>query len=232
MDTSAKQNVALAEDLARKMNTVAHKWEHADTVRNDAVSMAIDLGLDVNAKYLLEIAALMHDVGLDYCEDRTTHSSKSVDVFTETFRDRPLTEKDGEAVKFLIMYHDKYSKAAELHPDEKLLIMLRILIDADTLELLGQRGYDRAIETAQSRGWPDYDYNNPKGETFGFSSDDFDKRFKLKREGKVDFATEPSLVGQLNFQISCTDLLFTDWAKSKAFCGVKFLKEKIKNIIL
>lgn len=228
---SIEKNITIAENLARKMNTVAHKWEHADIVRNDVLFMANDLGLDDNDKQLLEIAALMHDVGLDYCDDRAVHPSKSVDIFTEAFKDQPFTEKDQETIKFLILHHDKYSKAVELHPDEKTLTMLRVLIDADTLELLGSRGYERAVETALSRGLPDYDQDNPSGITTGYTSQDFDKRFLQKKEGEVIYAIEPTLVGQLNFQISCADLLFTDWAKNKSVDGIIYLKNKIVSII-
>lgn len=226
-----KTDVMIAEDLARKMNTVAHKWEHADIVRNDVISMACDLDLDSKDKHLLEIAALMHDVGLDYCDDRATHSEKSVGIFTKAYRDQQFPENDRATIEFLIMHHDKYAKAVELHPDEKKMIMLRILIDADTLELLGPRGFERAKETAISRGWPDFDKDNPRGTTAGFSSTDFDKRFLQKREGKVIYATEPTLVGQLNFQISCADLLFTEWAKNKSVNGVAYLKDKIASLV-
>ena len=50
INMSTDKNITIAESLARKMNTVAHKWEHADIVRNDVLSMANDLGLDDNDK--------------------------------------------------------------------------------------------------------------------------------------------------------------------------------------
>jgi HD superfamily phosphodiesterase len=224
--------IKLSEDFAKKMNTVAHHFNHADQVRNEAVSIGLKEGLDSNDLFLLEIAALWHDVGLDYVKDRKDHPQKSSDMFLEAFDNNEVfTALEKNDITFLLLFHDKYSEAKMKCSDERVLKMLRILIDADTLELLGEIGFQRAVETQKDRNWSVFDPNNPKGETYEYSSKDFDKRFKLKKENKVLTGIEPTLVGQLNFQISCADLLYTASAKTKSIPGVKFLKDKIQEII-
>lgn len=224
--------VKISEQHARGMQTVAHHYDHADQVRKYAIEIASSEGLSPQDIAQVELAALWHDIGLDYVEDRYKHPEKAAELFGQTFSDEKLLNTDEkENIAFLINYHDKYKEAQSLCNNQRLLQMLRILIDADTLELLGERGYERAKETVQERNWPDYDPNNPRGETYGFSSDKFDLRFAAKRSGQLADAIEPTLIGQLNFQISCADLLFTHLAKVKGTNGVEYLKHKIENIV-
>ncbi len=224
--------IKISEDIAKRMNTVAHHFDHADQVRRDTVSLAVEEGLQDKEVFLVELAALWHDIGLDYVDDRSSHPQKSSDMFLDTFNDNKIfTVQEKSKMSILLLFHDKYSEAKQITKDKKLLQMLRILIDADTLELLGERGFQRAKETQEDRNWSLFDHKNPQGETYNYTSKDFDKRFKLKREGKISTATEPTLVGQLNFQISCADLLFTDSAKEKGKAGTIFLKDKIREII-
>lgn len=232
MEKPEEQAVKISEDLAKKMNNVAHHYDHADKVRRVTVELAKSEKLSGRDLFLIEIAALWHDIGLDYVDDRSKHPEKSGEIFLNTFSDVNIfSEQEKEAVVFLLKYHDKYQQAKSTSSNERLLKLLRILVDADTLELLGQRGYERAVETAKSRNWPEYDKEKPLGETYDFDSKQFDERFALKREGKLVNATEPTLVGQINFQISCSDLLFTDAAKRMSENGVQFLKNKIQEIV-
>jgi HD superfamily phosphodiesterase len=223
--------IKTSEDLAKKMNTVAHHYEHADQVRRYAIEIAQDENLSPREIFLIELTALWHDIGLDYVEERSKHPEVSAQMFLETFPDiQVLTDEEKEKISFVLRYHDKYSEAQVKNANEDLLKMLRIVIDADTLELLGERGIKRAEETATDRNWPRFDPQNPLGETYNFTSKDFDERFKLKREGKIASGIEPTLVGQLNFQISCADLLFTKLAKKIGLQGVSLLKQEISEI--
>lgn len=231
MEKPEEQAVKLSENMAKKMAKVAHRYDHADRVRKTAVELAKSEKLSGRELFLVEIAALWHDIGLDYVDDRSRHPEKSAEIFLNTFLDVSIfSEQEKMTVMFLLKYHDKYQQTKLTSSDEKLLNLLRILVDADTLELLGQRGYERAVETAKLRNWPEYDKEKPLGETYGFSAKQFDERFNLKRVGKLLNATEPTLVGQINFQISCSDLLFTNAAKRISENGVQFLKNKIQEI--
>jgi len=231
MNKSEEQAIRRSEDRARQMNTVAHHYDHADQVRQDASAIAKSEGLDDRDVFLLAIAALWHDIGLNDVEDRDQHPEKSVAMFGQTFPGSDeFSEPEKADLTFLIQYHDKYSQAAAA-TTPRLLKMLRILIDADTLELLGERGYERAVETAAARQWPKYDSADPRGETYGLSASQFDARFARKKAGKIKDAIEPTLVGQLNFQISCAAWLFTAAAKLKGQNGAQFLKDKIADII-
>lgn len=229
---SEKHVINISEDFAKKMNTVAHHYDHADRVRIEAVELGKSENLNHRDLFLLEVVALWHDIGLDYIKDRSKHPDKSADMFLKTFPDVGyFSKQEKENIIFMLKYHDKYKLAKSISTDIKLLKLLRILIDADTLELFGERGYQRALETAESRSWPKYNSNNPKGETFRLNSKQFDERFALKREGKLINVIEPSLVGQINFQISCADLLFTKAAKIKGKNAVLYLRNKLKLIV-
>lgn len=222
-----------SEKFAKKMGTVAHYYDHANQVRIDAAFLGREEGLNDREVFLLKVAALWHDVGLDYVDVRSNHPDKAVGMFLGEFDDESdLTDDEKKVVCLLIKYHDNYKEANKITGDEKMLKMLRILIDADTLELLGERGYTRAVDTAESRGWPKFDSDNPLGETYGFSADQFDKRFAQKRNGELEDVIEPTLVGQLNFQISCADLLHTESAKKRSREGVTYLEKKIKELVL
>ena len=214
------------------MNTVAHHYDHADIVRKSAVELGKSEGLADRELFLLEIAGLWHDIGRDYVENQSQHAAKAASMFLDTFpREDEFSTIEKDEIVFMITYHDKYQQALDVSQNDKLLLMLRIIIDADTLELLGERGYMRAVETAETCAWPKYDEDNPYGETYGFNDKQFDERFKLKRVGKLVSVIEPTLVGQLNFQISCTELLFTEAAKSKGKDGAEYLKAKIEEIV-
>jgi len=224
--------IAKLERLSRRMNTVAHHYGHADQVRKDAIAIAKDEGLDDREVFMVEVAALWHDIGLDYVNDRSEHPDKASEMFLDEFGDSgEFTNSEKETIRFLLKYHDKYLEASKATTDGKLLKMLRVLIDADTLELLGRRGYERAVETAESKNWAEYNPLNPLGETCGFGPRQFDERFISKKKGEITDVIEPSLVGQLNFQISCGELLYTRLAKSKGAKGVDYLKEKIVELV-
>jgi len=205
--------IKIAEKLSRKMGTVAHDYKHADNVRKGAVLLAIKEGFTKRDVFLTELAGLLHDIGLDYVEDRSKHAEMSSKMFLKVFSNNNiLSNHEKNKISFLILHHDKFASAITLTSDENLLRMLRVLIDADTLELLGKNGYTRAVETAKSREWPLHGPNKHFGETTTFTT------------------IEPTLVGQLNFQASCFEMLFTESAKEKGKAGVKYIREKILEI--
>lgn len=139
----------ISEAMARKMNTVAHHYDHADRVRKNAIAIGKSENLSQRDLLLLETAALWHDIGRDYVENQKFHSDKSAEMFSITFKNtKYFTDQEKQYIEFIIKYHDKFHLAKKVCKDNKLLKMLRILMDADALELIGKIGYERAVETA------------------------------------------------------------------------------------
>ncbi len=228
MDEAIKRS----ENIGKRLKTAAHDYDHFNRVRNWVVLIAKDEGLNERGKFLLEISALWHDMALDKVTDRSKHGEVAGEMFLHEFKGYDVfTENEKETIFFMLKYHDKARLVRNSKTDKKLLQMLNILTDADTLELLGERGYERALETARANNWPNFDTNNPKGETYGFSAKQFDERFELTKTGKIKHVKEPTLVGLLNFLISCADNLYSSKAKTVGKAGADYLKSKIDYII-
>ncbi len=228
----AKEAISVSENLGKQLHAVAHDFGHINRVRNLVLTIAQDEGVSPRDQFLLEIAALWHDLGLEKAKDRSRHGEIASELFLREFPGQDFfTKEEKSLVCFLITFHDKARLARTSETDSRFLKMLNILTDADTLDLLGERGYERAVETTKANNWPDYHPENPKGETYEFSALEFDKRFDLKKKGLIKDAKEPTLVGQLNFQISCGDNLFTKLGKKQGLEGVNFLKAKLRDLV-
>lgn len=144
-----RSSLQISEAMARKMKTVAHHYDHADRVRKNAIAIGKSENLSQRDLLLLETAALWHDIGRDYVENQKFHSDKSAEMFSNTFKNtKYFTDQEKQYIEFIIKYHDKFHHAKKICKDNKLLKMLRILMDADALELIGKIGYLRAVETA------------------------------------------------------------------------------------
>lgn len=227
--------IQISEGVAKRMKATAHHYDHADRVRNWVLKIAQNESLNDESSLVLELAALWHDVGLDYVSDRGKHAIVSAQMFTEKFSSHPGISKEIiKEVGFLVEHHDKFSvlNNSKLSDNDIYLYkLLRILIDADTLELLGEVGYKRGLEATKEKGWPMFDRTNPLGLTYGYSAADFTNRMQRQKSGEIKGFIEESFVGQLNFQISCADLLYTSLAKSVGEDGKNYLKKKIKEIV-
>jgi hypothetical protein len=86
--------------------------------------------------------------------------------------------------------------------------LLAILRDADMLDAMGIIGLMRAFNSKAHL--PDYDPKNIKGVTWKFRNIDFDKRFAKK------LGVGPTIIDQINFQISFFDNLNTKSARMLA----------------
>lgn len=221
-----------SEELAKQLKVVAHDYEHLDAVRKMVILLGQDENLTKREIFLLEIAALWHDLALNKVQDRSKHGERAAELFLKEFTgDEFFSNAEKDIVYFLIKYHDRARLVRKPETNKDLLKKLNILTDADTLDLLGERGCQRAKETSDANSWPDFDINNPKGVTYGYSAAQFDEGFDLKDKGFIQDAKEHTLVGQLNFQISCADNLFTKKAKEIGDPGVMYLKKKIQDLI-
>ena len=95
-------------------------------------------------------------------------------------------------------------------------MLLDIVRDADILDLLGAVGIMRACTSHSCL--PEYDPENLKGEMWGASGREYDRRLDAGR------GTGDSIVDQINFQISCYDNLSTEAAKRLAGPLVEFMR--------
>ena len=170
---------------------IGHDFKHFDRVRKWALRIAAREQFD---RYpLVEAVSLLHDIGLAQVDNRSRHAELGADVAAEFLRSESLfPESEILEIFDAIRCHSSLSGGRKLG---------EILRDADILDLLGAVGILRAFTSKSDR--PDYLPGSVKGETWGNSVDDFSKRFATG-EG-----IGPTIIDQINFQMSCCDNLRT-----------------------
>ena len=202
----------LVEDFARQMMTkeIGHDFKHADRVRNWALRIAQEEGYeDLQA---VEVAALLHDIGLAQVKKRSLHGPIGSLMAVEFLTEKNIFPEDVvKEIGTAIRYHNSIQ-----HGNGRLLDIVR---DADILDLLGAIGIMRAYTSLSSR--PEYDPENVKGEMWGASAREYDRRFD---EG---LGTGDYIVDHLNFHISCYGNLHTEAAKRLAKPLVEFIRDFI-----
>lgn len=194
-------------------NEVAHDFKHVDRVRNWALKIAQEEKF-INLE-LVEIAALMHDIGMSRAEKRSQHGEVGAEMAIDFLRKNNfLTPEEIAEVANAIKYHNKNREGEGQ--------LLEIIRDADMIDMLGPIGIMRAF-TSQSLK-PEYDVANVKGDTWGMTAKDFDRRFDS------GIGVGPFILDQINFQISCYDNLSTECAKRQAKSLVDFMREFILRL--
>jgi uncharacterized protein len=190
---------------------IAHGFDHVNRVRNWAIKIAKKENYS-NVE-LAEAAALLHDIGLKKAikENKVKlHGQFSSDMAKEFLKNNKLfSEKNIDEICDAISHHNTI--------DKDISLLSKIVRDADILDLLGTMGIMRAAMSEAQK--PMYDIKNIKGETWEMDSKDFDKRF----ESGVGIG--PTIVDQVNFQISCYDNISTSYAKKIALSLVEEMKE-------
>lgn len=169
---------------------IAHDVKHAQRVRQRARTIALAEGYPDLAE--VEAAALLHDIGLSRDPGRQ-HAVIGAQM-AEAFLCQQAAFGDEQIARIVdaIRHHSDLDGSGPLW---------MIVQDADGLELFGAIGLLRGIS---SKGHLlDYEEGQVLGSTWGASADDFTQRF---RRG---LGIGPTIVDQLNFQISCYDNLHT-----------------------
>jgi uncharacterized protein len=200
----------IVEDFVKKHMGVdsAHDYHHVDMVRKNALIIAA--AVKYENTFLVEVTALMHDIGLKSCKKRSDHGIVGAQMardFLETYDN--VTPADINDICLAIETHCTAQKT-----DHELSQIIR---DADILELLGHRGLLRCM--LSKADLQPYNITNPLGETFGHTAADFDKRFALKK------GIGPTISDQINFQMSCFDIISLDVSKEIAAPRVAVMKE-------
>jgi len=207
-----KSKVEQVEDYAREtlIKEVAHDYKHVDRVRNWALRIAEEEGY--GDKEVVEVTALLHDIGLAYTEKRRRHAEIGAEIAAKYLRENGFFSEDTvEEIVNAIRYHSsREDRGGKL---------VAILKDADTLDALGAVGIMRAFT---SKSWKsEYKPGNVKGETWGLSARGFDGRIDSERE------VGDYIIDQINFQISYYENLRTETAKLLAKPLVKFMKNYV-----
>jgi len=186
----------------------AHDFEHVDRVRKWALKIAKSeqyLNFDV-----VETAALLHDIGmLDNCGD---HGERGAEITAQYLiaTNLFLPEEIFEICNAIRFHNKKFCGEGKL---------LDIIRDADMLDMFGAGGIVRACTSKANQRV--YDPVNPKGETWGMTSVDFDRRFEDKEGKRVGVGKY--IIDQINFQISCLANLKSTLAKELALPMIEFM---------
>lgn len=207
-----KKSLVLIENFVRQSLTkTAHDFNHVDRVRNNILLIATKEGYK-NLK-LAEAAALLHDIGLPKVRKAKNHGrvgaslAKFFLIKHKIFSEAEISE----------LYHAIKNHNTNVKLEGQLLALLR---DADMLDALGNIGLIRAFTSKAHL--PPFRKESPRGETWEFSNYDFDKKFEKK------LGIGPTIIDQINFQISFFDNLNTRTAKIMAQPLIK----RMKNFIL
>ncbi|HEX9897476.1 MAG TPA: HD domain-containing protein [Dehalococcoidales bacterium] len=203
---------------------IAHDYKHVDRVRHWALRIAKkEYYQDLE---IVEIAALLHDIGLHYLrknDNRGKHAEVGAEIAVKYLAEKSnLSKKQIDNIATAIKYHCLSPAKVEEHLQAfgdkgKLLEIIR---DGDNLDALGAVGLMRAFIAQYYL--PEYNPLNIKGDAWALSSVEFRKKFGISsNEGKapVNYITD-----QINQQIRYYANLHTMTARNLAFPLVEYMK--------
>jgi uncharacterized protein len=199
---------------------IAHDYQHVNRVRRWALHIAH--GESYTDILSVELSALLHDIGLSHFqkqEKRSEHGEIGAEIATKYLIEKSnLSEKQINNIATAIKYHGTSPSTikAVLENNDGSGMLLKIVRDADMIDAIGATGLMRAFTSKASLHA--YDPLNIKGETWGFSSKQFDERF-AKKQGIGNY-----LLDQINFQISYYDNLHTRTARNLATPLVDYMR--------
>jgi len=205
---------------------IAHDFKHLDRVRN--WSLHIAKGENFRDLQVVEVAALLHDIGLPHSSKesgRNKHGQVGAEI-ADRFLKENSTLPNGqiEQITSAIRYHcSRPSLITDLiRTTGEKNKLLEIIRDADIIDAIGAVGLMRAF--TYKFFLPEYESDNIKGETWGLSSDGFTERLDKGLDiGKY-------IIDQVNFQISFYENLRTKTAKQLADTLVQFMKDFILQL--
>jgi HD superfamily phosphodiesterase len=120
---------------------LAHDFKHVDRVRHHALAIARAEGFADLA--VVEAAALLHDIGLAFVEQRSQHAAVGADLAAHFLREHALfAAPEIDAIADAIRCHSSIAGGGALEA---------ILRDADILDLLGAVGILRACTSKYAK---------------------------------------------------------------------------------
>jgi uncharacterized protein len=190
--------IAGVEDFVReelKQVDPSHDWRHICRVRKSALTIYKEeqaAGRFLEADELVvEIAALMHDVGdFKYSGDHSVGPRKVMD-FLSGFANVHLSKEQIEKIVSIVgnisfRHETSHSVDVVKLPDE-----LRIVQDADRLDAIGAIGIGRCFAFSGARNRPFY--NAEGGDSATAYDHFFEKLFKLKSMMKTETGRNEAL---------------------------------------
>ena len=132
----------------------AHGWKHINNVFNNSVELA-DADKRVDRRVLLAAAAL-HDIGREaqIVDKSLDHARVGAAISKRLLKDRSdLNFIQRAKVVNAVKAHRKSGKVIAMSREAKLLR------DADRMDAIGMRGYDRAVKFGERHGRPEFDEN-------------------------------------------------------------------------
>jgi uncharacterized protein len=189
-----------------------HNYGHINRVRSWAVVIARKEGY--KKPELVEAAALLHDIGYSYADERN-HGQVGAEKAREYLQETgSFTAGEIDEIVHAIGHHSSNRGGEGM--------LLDILRDADMLDGLGAFGILRCIKPMASD--PDYDPENIKGDTWEMGVKSFNERMDSGRgAGKY-------IVDHLNFQISWFGNMATETARKHARPLIEFMKTYIQQL--
>lgn len=206
------QDVMTPDGIPRDFQ-IGHDYKHADRVRRWAVRIAEGEGY--HDLYAVQIAALLHDIGLSRANPRSLHGKIGAGMAEQFLLDnRLVNDQQLIDISNAIRYHCTI--------EQNKGILLDIVRDADILEMFGAVGLMRGFMSKATL--PEYMSDNPRGETWGMTGSEFTQRFK------AGVGIGATVVDQLNFQMSCYDNLATNTARQLAQPLIIFMEQFVEQL--
>jgi 8-oxo-dGTP pyrophosphatase MutT (NUDIX family)/HD superfamily phosphodiesterase len=228
----AKTETYVKEVMSRQSPELAvgHGFKHVDRVRNWALAYGRLEGYpDLT---VLEVTALLHDIGLGYitgAEAQKSHvvlpphgplGAEMAAVFLKKNSgfDAGTIELIADAIR-----HNSdppYAALAYIDKQKDQAAIFKILCDADMTDAMGAVGLVRALTSKSFL--PEYDPADVKGPAWGLSTDEFIKQFST--EPGRERLTVKTIIDQINQQIRYYDSLHTRTARDIAAPLAAFMK--------
>jgi uncharacterized protein len=233
MDVSSKDLITQTEEYVKGAFEnregkllIAHGFSHVDRVRK--WSLRIAKGESFDDLLIVELAALLHDIGLPQIEnerERNKHGQVGAEIAGEYLtKNSNLSKKQIEKIIFAIGVHtlEPTLKARNIEAVKANGKLAEIICDADVMDAIGAVGIMRAFTSKYSL--PEYEPGNVKGETWGLSGEEFTVRIQNgPGVGKY-------IIDQINFQISYPENLLTKTARNLAEPLAQFMKQFVLQL--
>jgi uncharacterized protein len=233
--TRTEQYVRETMSLIDSTLTIAHDFKHVDRVRNLALTIA--RGERYPHLEILEVTALLHDIGLVQVsdgkdqKDRSTlppHGPVGAEIAAKFLRDNSLWAEDIDLIADAIRHHSDppLVMAEHLKTAGERGKLMAILTDADMTDALGAVGIMRAFTSKYFL--PEYDPANIKGIAWSLSDEEYRARFAVHPGQAV--VPVNYIIDQINQQIRYYDGLHTDTARKLAAPLVQFMKDFVLQL--
>eukprot|EP00744_Colponema_vietnamica_P013508 GILI01018922.1.p1 GENE.GILI01018922.1~~GILI01018922.1.p1 ORF type:complete len:218 (+),score=27.54 GILI01018922.1:74-727(+) len=140
-------------------NDASHDWTHIERVRLQARTLAIAEGLSERSQEIVELAAILHDVGDYKYSGSLTAAEELIRGFLSSQNyDQDRTDQIVHIVNHMGFKEEISGMVKEITPE------LAVVQDADRLDAIGAIGIARCLTYGGSKKRPLYDPSRPPRE--------------------------------------------------------------------